>query len=100
MQRKLWDQAQAIPVEPSAFKYAKDNASGYMKTVLELMADTKPIPAERNMSMVWNAMSKGMIRYNDGLLEAEATADYMQQLAERNARAVQNSQQSSKKATK
>jgi maltose-binding protein MalE len=100
VQRKLWDQFQAIPVEPSAFVYARENASGYMKTVLELMADTKPISADQEMSSVWNAMSKGMVRYNDGLMEAEATAEYMQQLAERNVRAIKQSQQPAKKLVK
>lgn len=68
-----------------------------MKKVLELMADAKPIPAEQDMSLVWNAMNKGMIRFNEGAMDAEAAANYMQQLAERNVRALQNSQQKPKK---
>jgi hypothetical protein len=64
------------------------------------MADTKPISADQEMSSVWNAMSKGMVRYNDGLMEAEATAEYMQQLAERNVRAIKQSQQPAKKLVK
>ncbi len=97
VQRKLWDQFQAIPVEPSAYVYAKDKASGYMKKVLEVMADAKPIPAEQDMSLVWNAMNKGMLRFNEGSMDAEAAANYMQQLAERNVRALENSRQKPKK---
>jgi hypothetical protein len=38
-----------------------------------------------------------MLRFNEGSQDAEAAANYMQQLAERNLRALANSRQNPKK---
>lgn len=43
-------------------------------------------------------MTKGMLRFNDGSQDAEAAANYMQQLAERNLRTLENSGPETQKA--
>lgn len=86
VQRKLWEQAGAIPVESSAFDYAQTHAQGYLRQALLLMADTKAVPADQSMSLLWDAISKGMARRREGVGDSEAAALYMQQLGERHIR--------------
>lgn len=43
-------------------------------------------------------MTKGMLRFNDGSQDTEAAANYMQQLAERNLRTLENSRPETQKA--
>lgn len=89
VQQQLWQRMGAIPVEESAFKLAQQNAQGYLKKTIELMADTKPLPADKEMTFIWDAIGKGFVRHREGALDAPAAAKYMQQLAERHIRNAQ-----------
>ena len=89
VQRQIWDLSGAIPVEESAFNYAQGNAQGYLKKTIELMANTKPMPADKEMTFIWDAIGKGYWRHREGALDGAAAARYMQQLAERHIRNAQ-----------
>jgi len=86
VQQQMWKDTGAIPVETVAFNAVHEQAQGYLKEVLALMLDTEPLPADESMSFVWDAMGKGIIRYNRDLMNASKTAEYMQQLAEKHLR--------------
>lgn len=86
VQQQLWERTGAIPVEASALNYVQRHARGYLKNTIELMADTKPLPTEKEMTFIWDAIGKGWLRHREGALDAPATAKYMQQLAERHIR--------------
>lgn len=88
VQRELWTLG-AIPVESTAFTHARANASGYSKDILELMQDTRPLPAEQAMTFIWDAIDKGLIRHNEGVMDSKSAALYMQRLAERHMRNIQ-----------
>ncbi len=83
IQKELWDRVGTIPVEAAAFEYAQSNATPYLKSMLDLMIDTKPIPADQAMTYLWDAMRKGMLRNQVNALDAAGAALYMQNLAER-----------------
>jgi maltose-binding protein MalE len=89
VQQHLWELMGAIPVETTAFNYVQQHANGYLKQTISLMADTKPLPADKEMTFIWDAIGKGFIRYREGALDAPAAAKYMQQLAERHIRNAQ-----------
>lgn len=86
VQQQIWEQSRAIPVEATAFTYAQKNAQGYLQKTLELMVDTKPLPADQAMTFIWDAITKGTARHREGNADSKAAALYMQQLAERNIR--------------
>lgn len=92
-QRQLWDLAGAIPVEDSALAYAEKNAQGYLKQELGLMGSTKPLPADKEVTFIWDAIGKGFLRHREGALDAYSAAKYMQQLAERHVRNAQRQEQ-------
>lgn len=89
VQKQFWLVLGAIPVEQTAFEYAQQNAQGYLKKTIELMAETKPLPADKEMTFIWDAMGKGFLRHREGALSGPAAAKYMQQLAERHIRNAQ-----------
>lgn len=89
VQKQFWLVMGAIPVEQAAFEHAQQNARGYLKKTIELMADTKPLPADKEMTFIWDAMGKGFLRHREGALNGPAAAKYMQQLAERHIRNAQ-----------
>ncbi|ACE85612.1 Bacterial extracellular solute-binding protein domain protein [Cellvibrio japonicus Ueda107] len=93
VQKRLWALSGAIPVENSAFEYARQHAQGYLKKTIELMADTKPLPADKEMTFIWDAIGKGYLRHREGALDGAAAARYMQQLAERHIRNAQRMSQ-------
>lgn len=86
IQQQLWEKMGAIPVEDTAFNYVQGHAQGYLKKTIELMAGTKPLPSDKEMSFIWDAIDKGFVRHREGVLDAPAAAKYMQQLAERHIR--------------
>jgi len=88
VQRRLWDQAGAIPVEPAAFEYAQKNAKSYLQQALVLMADTKAVPSDESMSLIWDALGKGMTLRREGSVDGATAANYMQRMAERHIRHV------------
>lgn len=89
IQRRLWDQTGAIPVELGSFDYAQQNAKGYLKQSLDLMVDTKAVPADQSMSVLWDAIGRGLSRHRSGVAaDAQAAAAYMQSLAERHIRSI------------
>lgn len=83
IQKELWDRVGSIPVESVAFEYAQTSAAPHLKSMLDLMADTKPIPADQAMTYLWDAMRKGMLRNEVNALDGTGAALFMQTLAER-----------------
>jgi maltose-binding protein MalE len=89
VQRQLWEEIGGVPVEASAFAYAEERTEGFAKEIISLMAETKPLPADSAMTFIWDAISKGYIRHQEGVMSAERAAQYMQRLAERYLRNVE-----------
>lgn len=86
VQLQLWTSAGAIPTESKAFDHALENSTGYLKDTLTLLDKTKPLPADQSMTFLWDAIMKGLMRQNVGVMEPKETAFYMQKLGERHVR--------------
>lgn len=84
IQKRIWDEVGAIPVEANAFASAQQTGKEYLRNTLNLMQDTKPLPADAAMSFIWDPLQKGLLRHRDNLMSSTETAAYMQLLAERN----------------
>lgn len=84
IQKRIWDEVGAIPVEATAFASAQQTGKEYLRNTLNLMQDTKPLPADAAMSFIWDPLQKGLLRHRDNLMSSQETAAYMQLLAERN----------------
>lgn len=90
VQVSLWAQAGAIPTETTAFKHALTHSAGYLQDTLKQLDATRPLPADQAMTYLWDAILKGLMRQNVGVMDSKQAADYMQKLAERHARATQS----------
>ena len=84
VQIRMWDEVGAIPVEATAFTNAQQTGKEYLRNTLNLMQDTKPLPADSAMSFIWDPIQKGLLRHRDTKMSSKDTAAYMQLLAERN----------------
>lgn len=84
VQKRMWDEVGAIPVEATAFAHAQQTGKEYLRNTLSLMQDTKPLPADSAMSFIWDPIQKGLLRHRDTKISSKDVAAYMQLLAERN----------------
>lgn len=86
VQQQIWTNTGAIPIESVAFEYVNKNAKGHLKDIFALLTNTEPLPADEAMSFIWDALGKGLIRFNLDLMDSKKTAIFMQELAERQMR--------------
>lgn len=86
VQLNMWERAGAIPAEITAYKHALNNSAGYLQDTLKQLDATKPLPADQAMTYLWDAILKGLMRQNVGVMDSKQAAAYMQKLAERHAR--------------
>ncbi len=86
VQLKMWQEMSSIPVENNAMNHIQKKSTGYLKETLLLMDNTRSVPADYVMSSIWDAISKGFVRYKEGALTAEKAAEFMQQSAQRYAK--------------
>lgn len=84
IQKRMWEEVGAIPVEAMAFANAQQTGKEYLRNTLNLMQDTKPLPADAAMSFIWDPIQKGILRHRDTKITSKDAAAYMQLLAERN----------------
>jgi len=84
IQKRIWEEVGAIPVEATAFAAAQLTDKDYLRNTLQLMQDTKPLPADTAMSFIWDPIQKGISRHRETKILSKDTAKYMQFLAERN----------------
>lgn len=83
VQLKMWQELSTIPVENNAMDKIQKSSTSYLRDTLKLMDNTRPVPADFVMSAIWDAISKGFVRYKENALTAPQAADFMQKAAER-----------------
>lgn len=84
IQKRMWDEVGAIPVEANAFASAQQTGKDYLRNTLNLMQDTRPLPADSAMSFIWDPIQKGILQRRETSTTSHKVAAYMQMLAERN----------------
>lgn len=85
----LWETHNAIPIHDSLLNSIKRTTPLPQKSIIDLMQTTRALPSEQNMSFVWDALTKGMLRHHEGALTSQDAAQYMQLLTERHIRNAQ-----------
>ncbi|MDQ2076348.1 extracellular solute-binding protein [Marinimicrobium sp. ABcell2] len=83
IQKRLADRLKVLPVEAEAQAYTLANAGTNLKTVIEALPHAIPLPAEKATVRVWDAIRKGWLRYQAGVVSAEETADIILRLINR-----------------
>lgn len=80
VQKQVWSQLKALPVRDDVL----DTLAHAQPDVVTLMAGLKyalPMPNDIEMAYVWEAMLKGITRYEAGIMSSTQAADYMQYIA-------------------
>jgi maltose-binding protein MalE len=80
-QQKLWDELQEIPANERILTSIKENSSTEVLELLSTLDTTLPMSSDPNMSIIWEVILKGYLRYGSGIWDAARTTQYMQSLA-------------------
>lgn len=83
IQLKIWQQLGVLPVETSTVAHVQQLEDATAQQMLAAMQHAIPMPTDKAMSIVWSAMRKGFIRHQMGVLNAEKSAQLMQQIADK-----------------
>lgn len=96
VQMLLWETHNSIPVHGTLLKSLKETTPLPQKSIIDLMQHTRALPSEQEMSFIWDALTKGMLRHYEGALGSQEAAEYMQRLTERHVRNAERHALSSK----
>ncbi|MBU2882628.1 extracellular solute-binding protein [Psychrosphaera sp. B3R10] len=82
-QTLLWSEIHALPVNQVVSKEIYNNANSNEKAIFKQLEHAIPLPTTREMAIAWAAMGKGIGRYRAGILDLEQVSDYMQHVADK-----------------
>ncbi|MBD1390237.1 extracellular solute-binding protein [Neiella sp. HB171785] len=83
IQRQTYQHYQLLPTNSIVFNALKQSVSGQQRLLLQQLAMTNPMPSEAAMAIVWQAMAMAYKRFVNNGYTPEQTAQYMQQVAEK-----------------
>ncbi|CCQ12835.1 Maltose/maltodextrin ABC transporter, substrate binding periplasmic protein MalE [Pseudoalteromonas luteoviolacea B = ATCC 29581] len=82
VQLQAWNQLSTLPVRQDALDNLamKENS---LKLLISGLEHSKPLPNDMAMAYIWEAMLKGITRFESGIMNAEQAANYMQYIADK-----------------
>ena len=83
VQKMIWDTFKSIPTNSKTLAKIMSKGNADFDVLMTQLEQSEPMPNEKNMAIVWEAMLKGTNRYLADVLDAEAAARYMQHVAEK-----------------
>ncbi|MEW6984336.1 extracellular solute-binding protein [Colwelliaceae bacterium 6471] len=81
IQQAMWESMRSIPTHKEILNDITLSEKGNIQIILKQLDLSVPLPNERNMAIVWEAMLKGMNRYQGGLFDAKKATEYMHYIA-------------------
>ncbi|MUH71195.1 extracellular solute-binding protein [Psychrosphaera haliotis] len=83
VQEMIWDTLKSIPTNSKTLAKIMSKGNADFDVLMTQLEQSEPMPNEKSMAIVWEAMLKGTNRYLADVLDAEAAARYMQHVAEK-----------------
>lgn len=80
-QQNLWQDIKEIPAVESVLEGIRQQADSETQILLGTLDNTVPMSSHENMTIIWEVILKGYLRYGSGIWDAERSTTYMQQLA-------------------
>ena len=80
-QQRLWNDIREIPAVTDVLDAISKQADHDTKVLLDTLKNTVPMSSHENMTIIWEVILKGYLRYGSGIWNAERSSAYMQQLA-------------------
>ena len=80
-QQQLWLDMREIPAVESVLMAIRASADAETQNLLSTLETTVPMSSHENMTIIWEVILKGYLRYGSGIWNAERSTTYMQQLA-------------------
>lgn len=82
-QLAIWQQMRSLPTNMKIKQQLIANADANLQVILQQLEQSEPMPTDRAMAIVWEAMLKGVNRYMADIFDNEKAAEYMQYIANR-----------------
>jgi len=82
-QAAIWHQLKSIPTNKQIISELTNKADPNLQVIFQQLAQSEPMPNERNMAIIWEAMLKGVNRYSADIFDNHKAAEYMQYITER-----------------
>lgn len=83
VQQMIWDTLKSIPTNSKTLAKIMSKGNVDFDVLMAQLEQSEPMPNEKDMAIVWEAMLKGSNRFLADILDAESAARYMQHVAEK-----------------
>jgi maltose-binding protein MalE len=83
VQRKLWEEMRSLPTHRKVMAEILNNKDKQLEIVIAQLELSEPMPNDKEMAIVWEAMLKGVNRYQADVLDLDKTTEYMHYIAEK-----------------
>mgnify|MGYP001070914718 CR=1 FL=1 len=81
VQMRVWQRLSSLPVSRAVMADVLSNADDNTKALIAQLQQAHPMPTSKEMAIVWEAMLKGMNRYQAGVFDLNKATSYMQYIA-------------------
>lgn len=82
-QMAIWQQLRSLPTNAAIINQLVADAGPNLKVLFEQLKASEPMPNDRNMAIIWEAMLKGVNRYLADIFDNHKAAEYMQYITEK-----------------
>ncbi|QTH64489.1 extracellular solute-binding protein [Psychrosphaera ytuae] len=72
-----------VPTNEVSLNFVKQQSPADFDVMYKQIQNANPMPNEREMAIVWEALLKGLNRYLAGVFDAKTAVEYMQHVAEK-----------------
>ena len=83
IQQQMWQEMKVLPSNAIVRQEIRVSNIPNVEAILQQLDNANPMPNEHAMSIVWEAMLKGMNRYLAGILDEKKATEYMQYITEK-----------------
>ena len=77
-QMAIWSQLRSLPTNGTIIAKLVADTDPNLKVLFAQLNESEPMPNDRNMAIVWEAMLKGVNRYLADIFDNKKAAEYMQ----------------------
>ncbi|WP_448213189.1 sugar ABC transporter substrate-binding protein [Colwellia sp. MEBiC06753] len=82
-QQQLWQHLKSLPTHKDVMSNIANTEDSNIKVILAQLNQAEPLPNDRNMAIVWEALLKGVNRYHAGVFDEQTATEYMNYIAEK-----------------
>lgn len=83
IQRIIWKEMRSLPTNSKVMNEISALGDDNIDTIIKQLSFSEPMPNNKEMAIIWEAMLKGINRYHAGIFTLDKTTEYMQYIAKK-----------------